>query len=185
MSANTAAILAKQIESRILLLHGQRVILDADLSALYGVTTKRLNEQVKRNQERFPADFMFQLTADEKREVVANCDHLSSLKFSRTNPYAFTEHGAIMAASVLNTPYAIGVSVLVVRTFVKLRQMLAAHKDLRHKLIELERKVEDHDGAIRNLITAIHQLMEPPSPSNKLPIGFASWPEETEKLTNE
>jgi len=96
MSENAAASLAKQIESRILSLHGQRVILDADLSVLYGVTTKRLNEQVKRNKERFPADFMFQLTPDEKREVVANCDHLSSLKFSRTNPYAFTEHGAIM-----------------------------------------------------------------------------------------
>lgn len=105
---------------------------------------------------------MFQLTSAEKQEGVAKCDHLSSLKFSRTNPYAFTEQGAIMAASVLNTPHAIEVSVLVVRTFVKLRQMLAAHKELRHKLVELERKIEDHDGAIRNLITAIHQLMEPP-----------------------
>ena len=97
-------------ESRILVLRGQRVILDADLSTLYGVTTKRLNEQVKRNKERFPADFMFQLTSDEKLEVVANCDHLASLKFSRTNPYAFTEHGAIMAASVLNTQHAIEVN---------------------------------------------------------------------------
>ncbi|MEO8402235.1 MAG: hypothetical protein ABI597_10675 [Gammaproteobacteria bacterium] len=90
-----------------------------------------------------------------------------------------------MAASVLNTPHAIEVSVLVVRTFVKLRQMLAAHKELRHKLVELERKVEDHDGAIRNLITAIHQLMEPPTPPNKLPIGFAPWSEETENSSNE
>ena len=90
-----------------------------------------------------------------------------------------------MAASVLNTPHAIEVSVLVVRTFVKLRQMLAAHKELRHKLVELERKVEDHDGAIRNLITAIHQLMEPPPSAKKLPIGFAPWSEETEKCTNE
>ncbi len=185
MPTNPTALIAKQIESRIFVLHGQRVILDADLSALYGVTTKRLNEQVKRNKDRFPADFMFQLTPDEKQEVVANCDHLVSLKFSRTNPYAFTEHGAIMAASVLNTPHAIEVSVLVVRTFVKLRQMLAAHKDLRHKLVELERKVDDHDGAIRNLITAIHQLMEPPAPQKKLSIGFAPWSEETENLANE
>ncbi len=183
MPANTATILTKQIETHILMLRGHRIILDADLSALYGVTTKRLNEQVKRNKERFPIDFMFQLTSAEKQEVVANCDHLSSLKFSRTNPYAFTEHGAIMAASVLNTQHAIEVSVLVVRTFVKLRQILAAHKELRHKLADLERKVDDHDGAIRNLITAIHQLMEPPTPSRKLPIGFASWPEETENLS--
>jgi hypothetical protein len=90
-----------------------------------------------------------------------------------------------MAASVLNTPHAIEASVLVVRTFVKLRQMLAAHKELRHKLVELEQKVNDHDGAIRNLITAIHQLMEPPAPPKKLPIGFAPWPEETESLSNE
>jgi hypothetical protein len=88
MSAN-AAVLGKQIESRILMLRRQRVILDTDLSTLYGVTTKRLNEQVKRNKERFPADFMFQLTSDEKLEVVANCDHLANLKFSRTTPYAF------------------------------------------------------------------------------------------------
>lgn len=106
MPANTATILTKQIETHILMLRGHRIILDADLSALYGVTTKRLNEQVKRNKERFPIDFMFQLTSAEKQEVVANCDHLSSLKFSRTNPYAFTEHGAIMAASVLNTQHA-------------------------------------------------------------------------------
>ncbi|MDR3492106.1 MAG: ORF6N domain-containing protein [Gammaproteobacteria bacterium] len=185
MPTNTATQLAKQIETRILILRGQRIILDADLSALYGVTTKRLNEQVKRNNERFPADFMFQLTTVEKQEVVANCDHLSSLKFSRTNPYAFTEHGAIMAASVLNTAHAIEVSVLVVRTFVKLRQMLAAHKDLRHKLLELERKVDDHDGAIRNLITAIHQLMEAPTIPQKPPIGFAPWSEESENMTNE
>jgi len=94
---------------------GQKVILDADLAKLYGVTTKRLNQQVKRNRERFPEDFMFQLTTEEKAEVVANCDHLSRLKFSPASPYAFTEHGAVMAASVLNTPRAIEVSIFVVR----------------------------------------------------------------------
>jgi hypothetical protein len=178
MSANSTAIDSQKIESRILILRGQRIILDADLSALYGVTTKRLNQQVKRNQERFPSDFMFQLTSPEKHEVVANFDQLANLKYSLTNPYAFTEHGVIMAASVLDTPYAIEVSVLVVRTFVKLRQLLALNKELRHKLLEIERKIQDHDGAIRDLIQTIHHLMEPPSPVKKNRIGFASWTEE-------
>jgi hypothetical protein len=92
------------IGTAILMLRRERVIIDADLARLYGVTTKRLNEQVKRNADRFPADFMFQLTAAEKTEVVANCDHLSQLKFSPQRPYAFTEHGAIMAATILNSP---------------------------------------------------------------------------------
>lgn len=101
MDTNNLIISPKLIEQRILLIRKQKVIIDADLAALYGVTTKRLNEQVKRNKERFPTDFMFQLTLAEKQEVVANCDHLTSLKFSRNIPHAFTEHGAIMAASVL------------------------------------------------------------------------------------
>ena len=95
------------IEGRILTLRGQRVLLDADIAAIFGVTTKRLNEQVKRNQDRFPKDFVFQLTTEEKSEVVANCDHLQRLKFSPVLPFAFTEHGAIMAASVLNTSQAV------------------------------------------------------------------------------
>ena len=98
-------------------------MLDADLAGLYGVTTKRLNEQVKRNRKRFPADFMFQLTSREKAEVVANCDHLTRLKFSPTNPFAFTEHGAVMVASVINSERAVEVSVYVVRAFVKLREL--------------------------------------------------------------
>lgn len=172
-SASSDITVFKQpIDSRILILRRQRIILDSDLADLYGVTTKRLNEQVKRNNERFPADFMFQLTSTEKKEVVANCDHLSNLKFSKTNPYAFTEHGSIMAASVLNTQQAIEVSVLVVRTFVKLRQTFAVHKEFRHKLAELERKVDDHDGAIGNLITTLRQLMEPLALQKKKPIGF-------------
>jgi hypothetical protein len=140
-----AIIQIGQIEQRILLIRGQRVILDADLAELYGTTTKRLNEQVKRNRGRFPEDFMFQLTKREKAEVVAICDHLAKLKFSPVLPNAFTEHGAIMVASVLNTKRAIQVSVFVVRAFVKLREMLAAHKELAHKLVELERKLQNHD----------------------------------------
>jgi len=104
----------EHIEQVILLIRGQKVILAADLAGLYGVTTKRLNEQVKRNRERFPEDFLFQLTTEEKNELVANCDHLSNLKFSPKLPYAFTEHGAIMAASVLNSEQAIETSIFVV-----------------------------------------------------------------------
>ena len=99
-----------KIENRILLIRGEKVIIDADLAEFYGVPTKRLNEQVKRNAGRFPDDFMFQLEKDEKAEVVANCDHLENLKYSKSLPYAFTEHGAIMAASVLNSPRAIEIS---------------------------------------------------------------------------
>jgi hypothetical protein len=118
MSEKTSLIPVERIERSIFLIRGQKVMLDADLAELYGVTTKRLNEQVKRNRGRFPADFMFQFAAKEKIEVVANCDHLSKLKFSPVLPNAFTEHGAIMVASVLNTPRAIQTSVLVVRAFV-------------------------------------------------------------------
>ncbi|MGD0012332.1 MAG: ORF6N domain-containing protein [Terriglobia bacterium] len=111
MPDKQAIIPVERIEHAILLIRGQRVMLDADLARLYGVSTKRLNEQVKRNRDRLPEDFMFQLTPDEKAEVVANCDHLQRLKFSPALPYAFTEHGAIMVASVLNTSRAIEVSV--------------------------------------------------------------------------
>ena len=109
------ALLPESVAQRILSIRGVRVMLDADLAELYAVPTKRLNEQVKRNLERFPVDFMFQLTPTEKKQVVANCDHLSRLKYSPHLPYAFTEHGAIMAAAVLNSPRAVEVSVFVVR----------------------------------------------------------------------
>ena len=157
------------IEKKILLIRGQKVMLDADLAYLYGVETKRLNEQVRRNKERFPEDFMFQLSAQEKMEVVANCDHLSKLKFSPNLPYAFTEHGAIMAASVLNTPLAVEVSVQVVRAFVKLREMILSHKDLAKKLEDLEKK---YDSQFKLVFDAIRQLMAPPEPRKKRPIGF-------------
>ena len=163
------------IASRILILRGQRVIIDADLAELYGVATKRLNEQAKRNRGRFPDDFMFQLSKIEKDEVVANCDHLARLKFSRALPFAFTEHGAIQAANVLNSERAIEVGVYVVRAFVRLRELLATHKELAAKLNELERRVEhkldSHDQAIAGLISTLRQLMSPPEPKRR-PIGF-------------
>lgn len=159
------------IENKILLIRNEKVMLDIDLAALYGVTTKRLNEQVKRNRERFPEDFMFQLTEIEKAEVVANCDHLKRLKFSPNLPYAFTEHGAIMLATVLNSPVAAQTSIQVVRAFVKLRQILSANKELSHKLSQLERKIEKHDEEIKAIFNAIRQLMTPPE-KPKRKIGF-------------
>jgi hypothetical protein len=131
-------------------------MVDADLAELYGVSTKRLNEQVKRNRNRFPADFMFQLDADEKAEVVANCDHLTRLKFSSTLPRVFTEHGALMLASVLNSEVAVTVSVEVVRAFVRMREIVATHRDLARKLDALERK---YDSQFRVVFDAIRQLM--------------------------
>lgn len=160
----------ERVERRILLVRGQKVLLDADLAALFGVTTKRFNEQVKRNRERFPADFMFQLTAAEKAEVVANCDHLGRLKFSPVLPYAFTEHGAVMAANVLNSPAAVQASIQVVRAFVRLRELLASHKELAAKLDALEKK---YDKQFRAVFDTIRALMTPPD-TKRRPIGFVT-----------
>lgn len=162
----------ERIEQTILLIRGAKVILDADLAALYGVTTKRLNQQVSRNRSRFPGDFLFQLTADERTEVVTICNHLGNLKYSTVLPWAFTEHGAIMAASVLNTPRAVEMSVFVVRAFVRLSAFLATHKALAEKLAELERKLASHDEQIVAIIDAIKRLMAPPTPADKRRIGF-------------
>ena len=120
MSDNDPIVRVGAIEQRILLIRGEKVIIDADLAEFYGVTTKRLNEQMKRNRGRFPEDFVFRLTASKKSEVVANCDHLSKVKYSAALPYAFTEHGTIMVASVPNSERAIEMSVFVVRAFVHL-----------------------------------------------------------------
>ena len=141
--AGQILIPVEKIDRSILVIRGCRVILDSDLANIYGVKTSRLNEQVKRNIERFPEDFMFQLTDQEKENVIANCDHLNKLKYSRTNPYAFTEHGTIMLASVLNTTTAIEVSVLIVRAFVRLRELLSTHKDLEKKILELESNYDE------------------------------------------
>jgi hypothetical protein len=143
-------------------------MLDIDLATIYSVTTKRLNEQVKRNSGRFPSDFMFQLTETEKAEVVANCDHLARLKFSLYMPYAFTEHGALMLANVLNSERAAQTSVMVVRAFVKLRQMLATNAELSRKLEALEKK---YDVQFKVMFDAIRHLMSPPA-KPKREIGF-------------
>ena len=161
-----------RIEQRILLIRREKVIVDADLAEFYGVTTKRLNEQVKRNRERFPEDFMFQLTTDEKAEVVAKCDHLANLKFSRSLPYVFTEHGALMAASVLNSDRANEVSVFVVRAFVKIRRTLSEHKELAAKLGQLERHLTNHDAQIASLVRTIRSLLSPAPVPERRRIGF-------------
>ena len=161
MTDKNLLIPVERVEKTILLVRGQKIIPDADLAKLYGVTTKRLNQQVKRNSDRFPEDFMFRLTQEEKDEVVANCNHLSRLRFSPALPHAFTEHGAIMAASVLNTSRAIEASLFVVRAFVRLRQILATNKELARKLFELEEHLKDHDQQIKAIFEAIRQLMAP------------------------
>ena len=170
----------EHVVSRIFLVRGQKVMLDADLADLYGVTTKRLNEQIKRNIDRFPSDFMFQLNArehDSLRSQFATSKETLGRGGRRYLPYVFTEHGAIMAASVLDSERAVQVSIYVVRAFVQLREMLSSNKALARKLNELERKLTTHDRAITELIEAIRHLMTPPEPKKKRPIGFAPWGE--------
>lgn len=175
MENRPAAMSLEQIERRILVIRGHRVMLDADLAALYGVETRTLNQAVKRNSDRFPSDFMFQVNNQEVADLRSQIVISSSAGGHggrRTAPFAFTEHGAIMAASVLNSKQAVDVSIYVVRAFVKLREMLAGNKELAAKFAELEHKVEKHDETIRSLVAAIRQLMQPPEPAEKRKIGF-------------
>jgi hypothetical protein len=162
------------IAQRIRLIRGQRVILDTDLAAFYGETTKRFNQQVNRNLARFPAGFMFQLDEEEFANLRLQIA-TSSLKGShggrRYAPMAFTEHGAIMASMVLNSPRATELSIYVVQAFVELRSMLATNRELSNKLHLLERKVTKHDQAISELIDSMRQLLAAPEP-HKRPIGF-------------
>lgn len=162
-------------------------MVDADLAGLYGVTTKVLNQAVKRNASRFPSDFMFQLNSTEKTEVVTNCDHLSKLKFSKSLPYVFTEHGAIQAANVLASPQAIGMGIYVVRAFVQLRQAAISHTDLAKRLTDLEMKVEGAEiktdafalntrNQLRQIFDALHALTQPPDPPKRA-IGFILPPD--------
>jgi len=160
------------IENKILLIRGKKVMLDADLAAIYGVPTRVLNQAVKRNSSRFPSDFIFQLTAREKAKVITNCDHLARLKFSKALPYAFTEHGALMAASVLNSGKAVETSVFVIRAFVRLREMISSHKALAEKLDELENRLDGHDASITEIVKALQYLMQPDGPLKKKQIGF-------------
>ena len=158
----------ENVNYSILVIRGKRVMLNHDLAKLYGVTTRRLNEQVRRNPDRFPEDFMFQLTQEEKKEVVANCDHLSNLKHSQSTPFAFTEHGVIMLANVLNSPSAVNASIEVARAFVRLRGIMASYEELANKLETLEKK---YDSRFKVVFDAIRQLMAPPAPKRRQ-VGF-------------
>jgi hypothetical protein len=167
MTDKHSIIPVERIERSILFLQGHKVMLDSDLAELYGVTTKRLNEQVKRNKDRFPRDFMFQLT-EEEFALLRSQFATTSLTKRRTPPYVFTEHGAVMLASVLNSDIAVSASVQVVRVFVRLRRILESHEVLARKLSELEKK---YDAQFRVVFDAIRQLMEPPEKEQRR-IGF-------------
>ena len=187
MSTGTSPSLALEvITQRIFVLREQKVLLDADLAALYGVDTRRLNEQVRRNRARFPQDFIFELTTDEfanlKSQFATSSSIASNHGGRRKLPLAFTEHGAIMAATILSSPRAVEVSVYVVRAFVRLREAAVQHKDLAERLAGLEEKTESlamqHDTFSRNtraqlkqVFDALRELMTPPEPP-KRPIGF-------------
>lgn len=160
------------ITSKIFFLRGKKVMLDSDLALLYGVRTKRLNEQVKRNKKRFPEDFMFQLTTKEKEEVVAICDHLKALKFSPQLPYAFTEQGVAMLSGVLNSDRAIKVNIQIMRAFIQLKRMLLTNAGLKRKIEEMEKK---YDKQFVIVFQAIKQLLEPPPVKPKPPIGFHAY----------
>lgn len=164
MAKKTKATLVPDeiIMSKIFLIRGQKVMLDRDLAELYGVTTFRLNEQVKRNKKRFPEDFMFRLTKEEKQALIDNHEHLNSLKFSPALPNVFTEHGAVMLASVLNSERAIEVNIQIVRIFTKLREMIVTHKDILLQLEKLEQKVTAHDQDIQLIFEYLKQLLNPP-----------------------
>jgi len=162
----------ERIERTILLIRGQKVMLDVDLAYLYGVPTKVFNQAVKRNKKRFPENFMFQLTKEEKEELVTNCDRFNRLKHSSSLPFVFTEHGALMSANVLNSEKAVDVSILVVEAFVRLRQMATTHKELSRKVDELEGRIDSQDENIKIVFKTLRQLMAPPPLPPKRKIGF-------------
>lgn len=174
MTSESSAAQPEQIARAIVVLRGRRVILDRDLATLYGVTTARLNEAIKRNARRFPEDFMFRLAAEEHAALMSQfATSKPGRGGHRKLPLAFTEHGAVQAANVLNSRRAIEVGVHVVRAFVRLREMLASNKDLAQKLDELERKYKHHDKAIGAMLSAIRELMHTPAPRRR-GIGFTA-----------
>jgi hypothetical protein len=171
-SAMTSDRKVASIDSAIYSLRGQRVMLDSDLAAIYGTSTMRLNEQFKRNRNRFPDDFAFVLTREEFTNLISQDAISRSHGGRRTLPIAFTEHGAIMLASVLNSEIAVQASIRVVRAFVRLREMVAANAQLASKLAELERRLDSHDEAIVDLFATLKRLLEPSEPPKRREIGF-------------
>lgn len=165
----------ERIAQSILVFRSQKVLLDAELAELYGVPTKALNQATKRNIERFPDDFMFRLSSAEAETLNRSQSVTGSQKHRdpRFPPYAFTEHGAVMAATILNSPRAVEMSLYVVRAFVKLREVLASNKDVAQKLDQLESKLRTHDRAILEILKAIRELMNPVQPERR-EIGFTA-----------
>jgi hypothetical protein len=180
--AKTAMVVASKVDSKIFVLRGQRIILDRDLAELYGVQVRQLNQQAKRNAKRFPPAFRFQLSPHElkilrSQNVISSEGHGGA----RYLPYAFTEHGAIMAATVLNSERAIEMSVFVVLAFVRMRRAIAGNRNVLTKLAELERRLEGHDTDIQDLMNAIRELMIPPEPT-RTRIGFEVPSDQSEKV---
>lgn len=168
---NEVLITQDNILAIIITIRGENVIIDIDLAELYGTTTKALNQAVKRRINKFPSDFMITLTKEEKDELVTNCDRFKNLKHSSSLPKAFTEHGALQMANVLNSPLADHKSVYIIRAFVKMREMLKSQKNLWEKITALEKKFGTHDLQIKKIFEAIKELHQSPIPKRK-PIGF-------------
>ncbi len=161
------------IASRILLIRDQKVMIDSDIAALYGVTTKRLNEQVKRNISRFPSNFMFELTKQEKDQVVANCDHLEKLKFSPVLPKVFTEHGIMMVANVLTSERAIQVSIQIIEVFIKMREILTDNLSLKLEIEEIKKKLTNQSKNIELVFNYLDELIDKKENQKpRIPIGY-------------
>ncbi|MFH1715361.1 MAG: ORF6N domain-containing protein [Elusimicrobiota bacterium] len=175
---NKKSVISLEIEKMICIIRDKKIMIDADLARLYGVSTKRLNEQVKRNKKRFPSDFMFILNKAEKDELVANCDRFQMLKHSTVLPYAFTEQGVAMLSSVLHSEKAINVNIKIMRVFIQIREMILAHKELNQLVNKIEKRIKKHDfiigeygNRIQLLAEIIEQMLETPKKKiNK--IGF-------------
>lgn len=172
MPNKTALIPPASIENKIMLIRGQKVMLDSDLAALYGVTTFNLNKAVKRNLNRFPDDFMFRLSREEYQSLRFQFGILKRGQHAKYLPYAFTEQGVAMLSSVLHSQRAIKVNVAIMRVFVRLRSLLAGHAELAKKLAELEHHIQHHDQQIQSIFQAIRKLMMPPPEPPRKQIGF-------------
>lgn len=184
-SQEAAVVPPELIEQRIYLIRGHKVMLDRDLASIYGVGTFRLNEAVKRNRRRFPEDFMFQLTTDENRSLISQnaMSKPQGRGGRRTLPFAFTEQGVAMLSSVLNSERAIEMNILIIRAFVKLREILATHKDLAHAIEDIRRRQEEQGEQITAIIETINRLLLPEPVPPKRRIGFHTEDEEPRRRT--
>jgi hypothetical protein len=168
---NTSLVLVESVAQKIFFIRGHKVMLDMHLAELYDIKTMVLNQAVKRNKIRFPNDFMFQLTASEKKEVITNCDNLNTLKFSSHLPYVFTEHGVAMLSSILKSPKAVEMNIQIIRAFIRIREILSSNKELAYKIEELQREQKLQNRHINTIYSLIEKLIEQPQNTNK-PIGF-------------